>query len=404
MLFAVIGGGASGFMAALTAAENHPNDKVIIFEKSREVLSKVRISGGGRCNVTHQPSSPTSFAKNYPRGQSFLKKILTQFDATDTMRWFESRGVRLKTEPDGRVFPQTNSSQTIIQCLLKQADRLGVEIRTGVSVKNFEIIDNQFLLHLHNDAPLKVDRLIVATGGSPKMQGFDWLTQHGHDVAPPVPSLFTFNTPQNSLRTLAGISVNPVEIRIPKLKLLSNGPLLITHWGFSGPAVLKLSAWGARELADLNYRFQIRINWIPGKNFDSLQSWLHDLKVKHPKQQLSAHPQFGIPARLWRWMAENVGIDRNLKLIETPHKKLNKMATQLTDGLFEVEGKTTFKEEFVTCGGIELTNINPLTMESTKIKGLFFTGEVLNVDGITGGFNFQNAWTTGYIAGKNVGQ
>lgn len=404
MLFAVIGGGASGFMAALTAAENHPNDKVIIFEKSREVLSKVRISGGGRCNVTHQPSSPTSFAKNYPRGQSFLKKILTQFDATDTMRWFESRGVRLKTEPDGRVFPQTNSSQTIIQCLLKQADRLGVEIRTGVSVKNFEIIDNQFLLHLHNDAPLKVDRLIVATGGSPKMQGFDWLTQHGHDVAPPVPSLFTFNTPQNSLRTLAGISVNPVEIRIPKLKLLSNGPLLITHWGFSGPAVLKLSAWGARELAELNYRFQIRINWIPGKNFDSLQSWLHDLKVKHPKQQLSAHPQFGIPARLWRWMAENAGIDRNLKLIETPHKKLNKMATQLTDGLFEVEGKTTFKEEFVTCGGIELTNINPLTMESTKIKGLFFTGEVLNVDGITGGFNFQNAWTTGYIAGKNVGQ
>jgi len=404
MLFAVIGGGASGFMAALTAAENHPNDKVIIFEKSREVLSKVRISGGGRCNVTHQPSSPTSFAKNYPRGQSFLKKILTQFDATDTMRWFESRGVRLKTEPDGRVFPQTNSSQTIIQCLLKQADQLGVEIRTGVSVKNFEIIDNQFLLHLHNDAPLKVDRLIVATGGSPKMQGFDWLTQHGHDVAPPVPSLFTFNTPQNSLRTLAGISVNPVEIRIPKLKLLSNGPLLITHWGFSGPAVLKLSAWGARELADLNYRFQIRINWIPGKNFDSLQSWLHDLKVKHPKQQLSAHPQFGIPARLWRWMAENAGIDRNLKLIETPHKKLNKMATQLTDGLFEVEGKTTFKEEFVTCGGIELTNINPLTMESTKIKGLFFTGEVLNVDGITGGFNFQNAWTTGYIAGKNVGQ
>lgn len=404
MLFAVIGGGASGFMAALTAAENHPNDKVIIFEKSREVLSKVRISGGGRCNVTHQPSSPTSFAKNYPRGQSFLKKILTQFDATDTMRWFESRGVRLKTEPDGRVFPQTNSSQTIIQCLLKQADRLGVEIRTGVSVKNFEIIDNQFLLHLHNDAPLKVDRLIVATGGSPKMQGFDWLTQHGHDVAPPVPSLFTFNTPQNSLRTLAGISVNPVEIRIPKLKLLSNGPLLITHWGFSGPAVLKLSAWGARELADLNYRFQIRINWIPGKNFDSLQSWLHDLKAKHPKQQLSAHPQLGIPARLWRWMAENAGIDRNLKLIETPHKKLNKMATQLTDGLFEVEGKTTFKEEFVTCGGIELTNINPLTMESTKIKGLFFTGEVLNVDGITGGFNFQNAWTTGYIAGKNVGQ
>lgn len=404
MLFAVIGGGASGFMAALTAAENHPNDKVIIFEKSREVLSKVRISGGGRCNVTHQPSSPTSFAKNYPRGQSFLKKILTQFDATDTMRWFESRGVRLKTEPDGRVFPQTNSSQTIIQCLLKQADQLGVEIRTGVSVKNFEIIDNQFLLHLHNDAPLKVDRLIVATGGSPKMQGFDWLTQHGHDVAPPVPSLFTFNTPQNSLRTLAGISVNPVEIRIPKLKLLSNGPLLITHWGFSGPAVLKLSAWGARELAELNYRFQIRINWIPGKNFDYLQSWLHDLKVKHPKQQLSAHPQFGIPARLWRWMAENVGIDRNLKLIETPHKKLNKMATQLTDGLFEVEGKTTFKEEFVTCGGIELTNINPLTMESTKIKGLFFTGEVLNVDGITGGFNFQNAWTTGYIAGKNVGQ
>ncbi len=403
MYIAIIGGGAAGFMAAITAAESFPGSKVTVLEKSGKVLSKVRISGGGRCNVTHRPSGPHHFAKNYPRGEKFLKPILSVFSADDTVRWFESRGVKLKTEPDGRMFPVTDSSDTIIHCLMESARKKGVEVRTGVSVVSFEKTGDQFILEIHNSPPIITDRLVIATGGFPKLQGFDWLAEHGHDIIPPVPSLFTFNTPESYLLPLAGISVQYARIRIHNTPLKSEGPVLITHWGFSGPAVLRLSAWGARELATTDYQFQVRINWAGDANFDRVRQSLYDLKSSSQKQQLAAHPQFGLPARLWRALVENAGISAQLKLADTPHKSLNKLAMLLTDSTFDVSGKTTFKEEFVTCGGISLESINPKTMESKSTKGLFFAGEVIDADGITGGFNFQNAWSTGFIAGKHAG-
>jgi len=403
MLFAIIGGGASGFMAAVTAAETFPGARVIIFEKSREVLSKVRISGGGRCNVTHNPSKPALFSKNYPRGSRFVKETLAQFDAHQTIQWFESRGVPLKTEPDGRVFPVSDNSGSIIYCLMENARNAGVEIRTSTNITGLTSQDEKLILHFQDGSTLAADRVVVATGGSPKLQGLNWLMDLGHEAETPVPSLFTFNTPDNYLLPLTGVSVSKVTVRVANSSLQSEGPILITHWGFSGPAILRLSAWGARELAEKNYQFQIRINWTSNRNFDEVRQSLYDLKQTYPKQQLAAHPQYELPSRLWRAISENTGIQRDLKLADTPHKLLNKLAMQLTDGTFAVAGKTTFKEEFVTCGGIRLDQINPSTMESRKIKGLFFTGELLDVDGITGGFNFQHAWTSGYIAGKNLG-
>lgn len=403
MQIVIIGGGASGFMAAITAAETYPEAKVIILEKSRNVLSKVRISGGGRCNVTHRPSSANTFAKNYPRGEKLLKALLSNFSPDDTVQWFEERGVQLKTESDGRMFPVTDSSDTIIHCLMDTARTTGVEIRTSVGVSDFIKTENSFQLNLQSGETIQADRLIIATGGAPKLQGFEWLSEHEHNISSPVPSLFTFNTPENHLLELAGVSVQNTKIKIPGTSLKSEGPVLITHWGFSGPAILKLSAWGARELADLDYQFQIRINWTGDQNFDQVRLSLYDQKNNVPKQQLAAHHQFNLPSRLWRALTEEAGIPGTQKLADTTHKSLNKFATLLTDCPFDVSGKTTFKEEFVTCGGISLQDINPKTMESKILQGLFFAGEVIDVDGITGGFNFQNAWSTGYTAGKNVG-
>ncbi|ODS84640.1 MAG: flavoprotein [Cytophagaceae bacterium SCN 52-12] len=414
MHIVIIGGGAAGFMAAITAAESFPGSKVTVLEKSGKVLSKVRISGGGRCNVTHQPSSANHFAKNYPRGEKFLKSILSVFSADDTVSWFESRGARLKTEPDGRMFPVTDSSDTIIHCLMENARKKGVEVRTGIGVHSFEKTGDQFQLEIRNESRnnelrssdasrIMADRVIIATGGAPKLQGFDWLAEHRHPIIHPVPSLFTFNTPESYLLPLAGVSVQHAKVSIPNTSLKSEGPLLITHWGFSGPAILRLSAWGARELAGSDYRFMVRINWTGGSHFDQVRETLYGLKSSFPKQQLAAHAQYNLPARLWRLLAEKAGITGELRLADTPHKSLNKLAMLLTDGTFDVSGKTTFKEEFVTCGGVSLECIDPKTMESRNVKGLFFAGEVIDVDGITGGFNFQNAWSTGFIAGKHAG-
>lgn len=403
MQIVVIGGGAAGFMAAITAAETYPKARILILEKSGNVLSKVRVSGGGRCNVTHRPASPNVFAKSYPRGEKFLKSVLPVFGPEDTIRWFEDRGVHLKTEADGRMFPVSDSSDTIIHCLMETARRLGVEIRTGSTVSSFGKEGEHFHLELLNGSRLTAHSVIIATGGAPKLQGFDWLSAHQHRVEPPVPSLFTFNTPDNDLLSLAGISVQHARVKIQQSSLKSEGPVLITHWGFSGPAILRLSAWGARELAARNYTFQIRINWTNGQHFDQVRQSLYDQKNSAPKQQLAAHPQFAIPGRLWRALAEKAEIPGTLKLSDTPHKSLNKFAMLLTDSAFDVSGKTTFKEEFVTCGGIALGEVDAATMQSKLVKGLFFAGEVLDVDGITGGFNFQNAWSTGYIAGRSAG-
>ena len=404
MQIIIIGGGASGFMAAITAAEFFPGASIHILEKNKTVLNKVRISGGGRCNVTHQPSDLRFFIKNYPRGEKLLRKLLHTFDAQDTVNWFEKRGVKLKTEADGRMFPISDSSHTIIECLLKTAKNLGIQISTSTGVKFFSYNkETGFTVYLENESVLKSDRLLIATGGYPKQSSFDWISEHNHQIVTPQPSLFTFNTPDNYLLPLAGVAVQDVIVKINGSKHEWRGPLLITHWGFSGPAVLKLSAWGARELAEKDYHFGCKINWVPEFNEQQIREFLITEKTKTPKQQITSHARFGIPIRLWKAFAEQAEIPEGLIWSEASNKLLNRMTELLTNSQFEVKGKTTFKEEFVTCGGISLADINSETLESLRMPGLFFAGEVMDVDGITGGFNFQNAWTTGYIAGRSIG-
>ncbi|WP_221393357.1 NAD(P)/FAD-dependent oxidoreductase [Dyadobacter sp. NIV53] len=403
MRIVIIGGGASGFMAAITAAETFPDASIIILEKNKTVLNKVRISGGGRCNVTHKPSELRFFIKNYPRGEKLLRKLLHHFDSQATVNWFEKRGVSLKTEADGRMFPISDSSHTIIECMLKAAKKLNITIRTSTGVKSFtNQKDNIFNIFLENDEILHADKLLIATGGYPKLSSFEWISKH--DIITPFPSLFTFNTPDNYLLPLAGVSVQDAVVKINSTKYDWRGPVLITHWGFSGPAVLKLSAWGARDLAEKDYRFSCKINWVPDLNDQQVREFLIGEKTKTPKQLITSHARFGIPARLWKAFAEQAEVTDGLIWSEASHKVLNRMTDLLTNSQFNVNGKTTFKEEFVTCGGISLSEVNPETLESLKIPGLFFAGEVLDVDGITGGFNFQNAWTTGYVAGKEIGK
>lgn len=403
MTITIVGGGASGFMAAITAAETFPGAQITILEKSKTVLNKVRISGGGRCNVTHRPHELRHFIKNYPRGEKLLRKLLTHFDADSTVEWFEKRGVKLKTEADGRMFPVSDSSHTIIECLIKAARNLGIEIRTGVNVGSFEKTGDIFNLEITNAEPISTDRLLIATGGYPKAESFEWLEAHRHEIISPLPSLFTFNTPGNYLLPLAGVAVKDALVKIMGTKHEWRGPLLITHWGFSGPAVLKLSAWGARDLAENDYHFTCRVNWLPEMKEPEVRDFMLAEKNNTPKQQIASHARFGLPARLWKAFTEKAEIPDTLRWGDAGHKVLNRMTELLTNSQYEVKGKTTFKEEFVTCGGIALTDIDPETLQSRSVPGLFFSGEVIDVDGITGGFNFQNAWTTGYIVGKNIG-
>ncbi|USJ33675.1 BaiN/RdsA family NAD(P)/FAD-dependent oxidoreductase [Dyadobacter fanqingshengii] len=406
MQIVIVGGGASGFMAAITAAEQNPDAKIVILEKNKTVLNKVRVSGGGRCNVTHNPSDLRFFIKNYPRGEKLLRKLLHHFDAKSTVSWFENKGVKLKTEPDGRMFPVTDSSQTIIECMVRTARNLNIQIKTGTSVRSFTEVTNGvqkgFSIQLDEDEKMYADKLLIATGGYPKASGFDWLQMHNHTIIHPLPSLFTFNTPENYLLSLAGVSVQDALVKISGTKHEWQGPLLITHWGFSGPAVLKLSAWGARDLAEKEYHFICKINWLPQMNEQQVREFLMGEKTKTPKQQIASHARLGIPARLWKAFVSKAEITEELRWSDATHKALNRLTELLTNSQFEVKGKTTFKEEFVTCGGISLTDINHETLESKSVPGLYFSGEVLDIDGITGGFNFQNAWTTGYIAGKNM--
>ncbi len=391
-------------MAAITAAETFPDAAIFILEKHKTVLNKVRVSGGGRCNVTHNPSDLRFFIKNYPRGEKFLRKLFSAFDAQSTVDWFESRGVKLKTETDGRMFPVTDNAQTIIECLIRTAKSLRIEIITSKSVLSFfRKNESGFSLKLDDGETIFADRILIATGGYPKSSGFEWLKEHGHTIVDPLPSLFTFNTPGNNLLTLAGVSVPDAHIKISGTKHAWRGPLLITHWGFSGPAVLKLSAWGARDLAEKNYDFVCRINWIASMNEEQVRAFFLEEKSKSSKQQIASNARFGLPSRLWKEIAAQAEIPENLRWADVSHKTLNRLTELLTNSQFEVKGKTTFKEEFVTCGGISLLDVKDNTLESKKIPGLFFSGEVLDIDGITGGFNFQNAWTTGYIVGKHIG-
>ncbi|MBB6610389.1 NAD(P)/FAD-dependent oxidoreductase [Pontibacter sp. Tf4] len=399
----VIGGGAAGFFGATTCAEANPDAEVVLLEKTNKLLAKVLVSGGGRCNVTHHCFLPGPLSQHYPRGAKPLKEAFKTFGARETVTWFEERGVKLKTEADGRIFPVTDSSQTIADCLLQQARKAGVTIKTGTGVTRIQPPDHttdKFIVYLNNGSELKADKVLVSTGGNPKSTGYDWLRELGHPIQEPVPSLFTFNVPGNPLKELMGVSVPHAKVRIAGQKLEYEGPLLITHWGYSGPAVLKLSAWGARIFHDQNYSFTALINWIPTYTEESLRAELQHYRQAHPKKLVATNPLFGLPQRLWKALATIAEITLETKWAELPGKNTNKLLEALLRMEVRVNGKTTFKEEFVTCGGIDLQQVNMKTLESRLHPGLHFAGEVLDIDGITGGFNFQAAWTTGYLAGK----
>jgi len=399
----VTGGGAAGFFCAVNAARLNPGLEVIILERSNKLLSKVKVSGGGRCNVTHGCYSIAEMIKKYPRGSSFLKKAFHHFFTNDTIAWFKERGVALKTEADGRMFPVTDSSQTIIDCLIKEANKYNVEIRMNKEVKGiYKDADNWNLL-LKDDVVLTTDFICIASGGYPKILQYEWLKQSDHTIEDPVPSLFTFNMPGNAITALMGVAVEHAVVKIVGSKLSESGPLLITHWGMSGPAVLKLSAWGARELAKNNYHFSVLVNWIPEYNENSLREKMQRIRFELASQKIVNRNPFSLPNRLWEYLLIQSGIHTDMRWADLPAREQNKLIKNLCAQEHAVKGKTTFKEEFVTAGGIELSEIDFNTMQSKKQAGLFFAGEIINVDGITGGFNFQNAWTTGWIAAKGIG-
>jgi len=407
----VIGGGAAGFFCAVNASRLNPALEVIILESSNKLLSKVKVSGGGRCNVTHACYSIADMIKKYPRGALFLKKAFHHFFTNDTIAWFSERGVALKTEADGRMFPVTDSSQTIIDCLLKEANKYKVEIRMNKGVKQLAVgsgqgdSEKQFQLQLADGTILQSDYVCIASGGFPKTVQYEWLKNTGHTIEVPVPSLFTFNLSAEAgdqITSLMGVTVENVQVKIAGSKLSEQGPLLITHWGFSGPAILKLSAWGARELAIGNWQFAIIVNWIPEFNENSLRESLQQLRFKLAAQKMANRNPFGLPNRLWEFLLKRSGIPEAMRWADLPAKEQNKLIKNLCASEYAVKGKTTFKEEFVTAGGIQLNEIDHNTMQSKIHPGLFFAGEIINVDGITGGFNFQNAWTTGWIAAKGI--
>jgi hypothetical protein len=395
----VIGGGAAGFFAAINAANANAEAEVIILEKTGKLLQKVKISGGGRCNVTHACFDLKQLSLSYPRGEKQLKSAFSRFSTTDTINWFESRKVKLKTESDGRIFPVSDDSQTIIDCLLKEIKKLKIEILNNKEVKRIETRDTNFKLFLVDGENVECNKVIITTGGAPKEEHLNWIKALGHDVIDPVPSLFTFNLPNNKITELTGISVNPVKIRIPELKMENSGPLLITHWGLSGPSILRLSSFGARLIADKNYNFQIQVSWLNDKKEESCRNELMNIKAANPNRQVNNLFPFKLPARLLDFLFEKSEIDSKLNWGEISKEQVNKLVQCLLYDSYQVEGKTGFKEEFVTCGGINLNEIDFKNMQSKKVKGLYFAGEVLDIDGITGGFNFQAAWTTGFLAG-----
>ncbi|CAF3887506.1 unnamed protein product [Rotaria sp. Silwood1] len=398
----VIGGGAAGFFCAVNAARLNPALKVVIVEKSNKVLSKVKVSGGGRCNVTHDCFDIDELSKKYPRGEKFLRKAFHWFNVQDTINWFKERGVELKTESDGRMFATTNTSQTIIDCLIKEANTYKVELLMSSGVKAIVANENGFEVALESGNKMIANYVCIACGGFPKQSQFDWLQQLEHSIESPVPSLFTFNIPNNKIVDLMGVSVEQAQIKVTGTKLQSSGALLITHWGLSGPAVLKLSAFAARELANKNYDFEIVVNWLPKFNEQSLQQEFQLLRQKISTQKLYSKNVFGLPNRLWEYLLQISSINSEMRWADLPGKQTNILIKNLCNQSFNVKGKTTFKEEFVTCGGIKLNEVDVNTMQSKKQPNLFFAGEVLDIDGITGGFNFQNAWTTGWIAAKAI--
>ena len=395
----IVGGGASGFFTAISLAEQNTDLKIAILERGKEVLSKVRISGGGRCNVTHACFIPNLLTKYYPRGERELRGPFHTFCTGDVIEWFEQKGIELKTEEDGRMFPVTDSSQTIIDCFVSEAKKLDIEVIQSCSVQHIFQNAEQWKLDTTQGA-FSTKNLVLATGSNPKV--WEMLAGLNHEIILPVPSLFTFNIKDSRIKELMGLSVEHVTVKVADSKLKATGPLLITHWGMSGPAVLRLSAWGARDLSEMKYRFQVHINWLNDKTFDDTLQELLTLKETHAKKNISKFSPFPIPGRLWEQLVLAAGISLDTKWSDTNKKQLVHLTHQLTDGVFSVDGKSTFKEEFVTAGGVDLKQINFKTMESKLFHNLYFTGEIINIDAITGGFNFQNAWTTGFIAAQAI--
>ena len=404
----VVGGGAAGFFGAIAAAQAHPDGHVTLLEAAPAPLGKVRISGGGRCNVTHHCFEPALLVQHYPRGGKALRGPLTRFQPQNTVAWFQQRGVRLKTEADGRMFPTTDDSATIVDCLMGEARRLGVTVRSRSPVRTITPPGQEgaapFIVTLKSGETLRCDRLLLATGGSP--QGHRLATTLGHTIISPVPSLFTFNLRDGALHQLAGVAVDPVGLRLtaPGAKpLTQTGPLLITHWGFSGPAVLKLSAWGARLLHDQGYRAELTVNWLPGIKPDALRQQLQALRQSAPKRAIARQAPVTLPRRLWQYLVTRADLAPDLTWGHLPKAGLNALLAQLHQGQYAIAGKGVFKEEFVTCGGVKLAEVNFKTLESRCCPGLFLAGEILDIDGVTGGFNFQSAWTTGWLAGQAIG-
>ena len=403
----VIGGGAAGFFGAIACASANPEIQVTLIEAGRKPLAKVKISGGGRCNVTHNCFEPSRLVENYPRGGKALRGAFSRFQPQDTVEWYESRGVKLKTEGDGRMFPVTNSSSTIVDCLIKAADNAGVDLRLGVGVKSVkQYFDPQrrsyFQIELKNDRVMKCDRLLIATGSNPL--GYRWAKNFGHTIEPPVPSLFTFNLRDSRLAGLAGVSVSNAQVKLGtgKNKLEQTDALLITHWGLSGPAVLKLSAWGARALYDLKYNSALQINWLSKSNREELKQLLMEFKQVNPQKKIFNYCPIELPKRLWQSLVRYTEIKSDKLWSAISKKELNKLVTEIVQGQYKITGKGVFKDEFVTCGGVSLKEINFKTMESKKCPGLYFAGEILDIDGVTGGFNFQSAWTTSWLAGQAI--
>ena len=394
----IIGGGAAGFFTAINSVENNPNLSVAILERGKTVLEKVRISGGGRCNVTHACFVPNDLVKFYPRGERELKGPFNQFCSGDTIEWFEKHGVELKIEEDGRMFPVSDSSDTIIDCFMDAVKKLKIDVLTNHSVQDLYKTETHWKVTTTQDV-FTCEKVVMATGSNPKI--WELLQNLGHSIEEPVPSLFTFNVKDVRIKELMGIST-PATVKVKKSKLEASGPLLITHWGLSGPGILRLSAWGARELSDKKYHFAIMVNWLNETSFDEAIEALKESKEENAKKSVLKYPQFELPKRLWENLVKAAGILEETKWADLNKNQLNALTEQLTNGEYQVNGKSTFKEEFVTAGGIQLKEVNFKTMESKLLPNLYFAGEILNIDAITGGFNFQNAWTGGFIVAESI--
>jgi predicted Rossmann fold flavoprotein len=396
----IVGGGAAGFFAALQLKETKPNARVLIMEKTGKLLAKVAISGGGRCNVTHACFDNKLLSTFYPRGEKELYGAFSRFAVNDTVQWFAQRGIQLKTEVDGRMFPESDDSATIVDCFIEEAQEAGIEVQFHTGLVAISANENSFSLLTQDEDTIETRTLLIATGGSPKSSGFSYLNGTGHTIIPPVPSLFTFNLPSHPLTELMGLSVEDAAVSLPDYKKTFRGPVLITHWGLSGPAVLKLSAFAARELNADNYRYKVKVNWLAAYSPEDVWDKLMERKLS--RQSLGNKPFPEIPKRMWEAFLDSADLHESDKWADSSNKKLRLLADLLCGSSFVANGKTTFKDEFVTSGGVNLKEVDFRTMESKCCPGLYFAGEVLNIDGITGGFNFQAAWTTGAIAGKAI--